>query len=700
MASTAVHFPIDKDQGRLPYWPNNEELGVASENFFVDQFVTFDATDPAPLGGGELLEDPPSPSILLDSLNDILTNSSSNDLDTPSGQSQTEVAVTSASLEIAPLPSPQAPTLEQSKSVPPELTAPLLADPVLGGGSISDSELLRLEGISLKSPKLNATEPSSPHFTNTAPTSQRRHSRVLDSIYATFRRATNRTKPHKLQDPPPLARNGATTMVDTFERRGSACYEIPGGLDMSGFADIKLEEALDNHGLPLSPPLTSKIPPDQHSNDVMNFVTGHFEDPFCDNLLAPPAMIHPAGHRHDTNLDTPMHTPGLNDGTFYHHTMALMDSPNRNSFRQHHPQPKQRSTSSAEWPMEGILTSDNHTNNLWSASSPSAAPAYIPDGGGAMPSPEWWDPPQHTNGHQHSGHRGRTRTQNGVHNNATLNISMHSHQADLPYEYSNGNGGDISGLMIHMPQPRAPQAAVLSSSVNDSLGMSPSSRYYPVPAPGGHRHTSSSSSASSSHHGHNPHPHHRGHHSEQRRPRPRAPSSGARHYGTYVEAPLTSPRKMLSCYALREESASPTPRPHPRHRASSSSLQVRKRRSWTRRQAEPRTPGAHRSSSSARSASFDPGSGNRRNSDGGGGGGGLGGIEFCNYTPSDKKVLMNGVAPSGSSKTKARREREAQEHSRKLSEALTLEHNRKLSEAVRAAGGDVEKLRQCGYFNE
>lgn len=66
-------------------------------------------------------------------------------------------------------------------------------------------------------------------------------------------------------------------------------------------------------------------------------------------------------------------------------------------------------------------------------------------------------------------------------------------------------------------------------------------------------------------------------------------------------------------------------------------------------------------------------------------------IEFCNYTPSDKKVLMNGVAPSGSSKTKARREREAQEHKRKMSEAYM--------QVIRAAGGDVEKLRQNGFFN-
>ncbi|KAK3403454.1 hypothetical protein B0T20DRAFT_26753 [Sordaria brevicollis] len=48
-----------------------------------------------------------------------------------------------------------------------------------------------------------------------------------------------------------------------------------------------------------------------------------------------------------------------------------------------------------------------------------------------------------------------------------------------------------------------------------------------------------------------------------------------------------------------------------------------------------------------------------------------GGIGFVNFTPLDHHTLMSGVAPSGSSKTKARREREAAEQRRKLSEDLT-----------------------------
>ncbi|EGS18610.1 uncharacterized protein CTHT_0052150 [Thermochaetoides thermophila DSM 1495] len=57
---------------------------------------------------------------------------------------------------------------------------------------------------------------------------------------------------------------------------------------------------------------------------------------------------------------------------------------------------------------------------------------------------------------------------------------------------------------------------------------------------------------------------------------------------------------------------------------------------------------------------------------------------FVNYTPQDRNLLMTGVAPSGSSKTKARREREAAERQREFRDKLT--------KMVQAAGGDVSKL--------
>ncbi|PNS20358.1 Protein kinase byr2 [Sphaceloma murrayae] len=63
---------------------------------------------------------------------------------------------------------------------------------------------------------------------------------------------------------------------------------------------------------------------------------------------------------------------------------------------------------------------------------------------------------------------------------------------------------------------------------------------------------------------------------------------------------------------------------------------------------------------------------------------------FVNLTPSDSEKLLTGVAPSGSSKTKARREKEAQERRRRLSQAAV--------KAVR--DGDLNALKQAGLVLE
>ncbi|CAD0091077.1 unnamed protein product [Aureobasidium mustum] len=63
---------------------------------------------------------------------------------------------------------------------------------------------------------------------------------------------------------------------------------------------------------------------------------------------------------------------------------------------------------------------------------------------------------------------------------------------------------------------------------------------------------------------------------------------------------------------------------------------------------------------------------------------------FVNYTASDSEKLLTGVAPSGSSKTKARREREAVEKRRRFSQAAL--------KAVAKAGGDLGELRDAGLM--
>lgn len=65
-------------------------------------------------------------------------------------------------------------------------------------------------------------------------------------------------------------------------------------------------------------------------------------------------------------------------------------------------------------------------------------------------------------------------------------------------------------------------------------------------------------------------------------------------------------------------------------------------------------------------------------------------VGFVNFTPNDSQKILTGVAPSGSSKTKARREQEANEKRRRLSEAA--------EKILVESGGDLEKLRASGLF--
>ena len=66
-------------------------------------------------------------------------------------------------------------------------------------------------------------------------------------------------------------------------------------------------------------------------------------------------------------------------------------------------------------------------------------------------------------------------------------------------------------------------------------------------------------------------------------------------------------------------------------------------------------------------------------------GGGM--IDFVNFTSKDASKLLNDVAPSGSSKTRQRREQEARDKRKKLSEAAM--------KAVKAAGGDVNAFERA-----
>ncbi|KAI9167568.1 Developmental regulatory protein wetA [Paramyrothecium foliicola] len=211
---------------------------------------------------------------------------------------------------------------------------------------------------------------------------------------------------------------------------------------------------------------------------------------------------------------------------------------------------------------------------------------------------------------------------------ASINMGMHTQQAGLPYEYAPIPDPSTAGLMIHMPQPRPPQPTVVTD-------MSAAAQTYlppPPPIPATER------------------PH---------RP-PRAPSSGARHRNL-SSSPLKKTR------TPRAPSASPTPAT--RH-SSGGSMNSLRNASGRLPASMPGTPCSVRKRRGREASGSDEGG-------------------FVNFGPRDATQIMTGVAPSGSSKTKARREKELQEKNRRLSEAAM--------KIVAAAGGDVDKLAEHGF---
>ena len=215
--------------------------------------------------------------------------------------------------------------------------------------------------------------------------------------------------------------------------------------------------------------------------------------------------------------------------------------------------------------------------------------------------------------------------------------ALHAQQAEqLPFEYAQPPFQDTgsSGLMIHIPHP---QAALGDMNPSPHTQLPPHIPLPPPPpAPVGDR---------------------------QNRP-PRAPSSGARHLSN-------SPVRRV-----RAPSASPT-RTHPGHNRHSSNGSVSSMRSASGGRLPASMPGTPCSVRKRRSR--EPSGSNSGTSD----------VGFVNFTPNDGGMLMTGVAPSGSSKTKARREKEAADRRKKMNEAAIR--------AVAAAGGDVERLMEQGF---
>lgn len=605
MAFTTAPLPMDKDQGA--FWQGGEELFVTNDNFF-DQYVSFETVEPTTFDYGSF-GNPPSPSILLDSL-DCLTNS-------PDSQSQPPAQHRLAEAAARPGP-PVLSSGQHARSVPALYDHQ--SDVALGRASISDSELLRLEGISLRSPGINTSASSSPRPVPSSPLSPRRNRRFLDAVHATVRRPPHRPTAPVLA--PAAAPHPDVKTESGYHGMDQQPQNVANGAMDPAYGPI------DCRGLPLSPPLTGKLPTESQRPRGTPFVTGHLEDPFGEGYIAPhPPQSRAHGER------APLCKPVFRNAS---QPMDLVHP----VFQPH----KQRSTSSAEWPAESPAAQGPRAP--WAAGHMDA-----PDGRNRRGPDSWAEDAEGTPAGGHP-------LLYDPHGQA---LRMH-HQRGRPppykgpYEPVDG----LSGLAIHMPQPQPPLGAPATPRRRATAA-------YPSPA-----------AASSQHRP-------RGLYTDRRPLPPRTPTSGARHFGA---ASLTSPRKpsvllhsasrpLLAQHPHDESPASPTPTPSSAtaSRRRSSSMSVRKQRSWSRR--EPRPPNIPASSLSSTTTPTTP----FACSPGLGGGG----VDFVNFTPSDKTVLMQGVAPSGSSKTKARREKEALDRRRKLSEAAY--------KAVQAAGGDLERLK-------
>lgn len=657
------------------------------------------------------------------------------------------------------------------------------------GGSISDSELLRLEGLSVKSPRGLMARPGPPSstFISTSvppqssssahgfllpPSSHLHHagvvhptpddidlcnlakngqpnfkpagSRRFESLRATIRRTVGghsrqqRLQSHQQQQqqPPNTVPNppaSSPSLMESDERNPRRFPSDDGQLMWDG--------------LPISPPLTDMAHP-QHNNraDTSAFVAGFMDDPFFD----PHSFHHEAALGHAAQLNgkaaafnsnipnTPLHTPN-----HLKIEEAATDDPS---------QYFSAATTGDHWPLGG-------TSFVHGAADLPHSTSFLSDNGLITDGWSFGDPSSDSGSNNLSfgsaADSPSTSTRN--HNNLTIQVPPYAvvHDTNHTPGSETDHFGPANALMIHMPQPRTPGSApLLSSGLPHTHPNAASLADAMYTFPGPHESTPQ--------HHHMPQQQQQQQHMAamrgaytdhtHRRHKPRAPSSGARYHQQHLPVGATnlSPRKVRQ---PSSSSSSPSPTPyhtalgtgrrsrsasrrqssiggadHLHHRKSATDLAqhggivvpssdtnshaIRKRRSissWRGSSSGSGVGGGANGSSASARRNGSGSSSNGDNNGGGtnvGGGGSLGGsssggfglgggggsseIGFVNYTPDDHNVLMTGVAPSGSSKTKARREKEAMERQRKLSEAVV--------KAVTAAGVDVSRLKEEGIM--
>lgn len=468
----------------------------------------------------------------------------------------------------------------------------------LPGASISDSDLPRLDGMTLHSPTkktANGSRPTSPTPPNTA--RKGGAGKFVNALSSTIKKATKgRGRTAKRADP-------------TMERAMSPGGDADGGTLMNRKTrqqkGIKREETEGMISPPMEHPqmqnqqhLHHQQQQQQQQHAVsMNFVHGMVDDPFVENSRPPMPP------RYFSTANTPQESPVAPE--MFHNTDPI---PQGHGWGGH-----------------------GHTES-WGAG--------------------WWDMNIVNQNQEQQQQQQQLIAEHQ--RQASFNAGMHAQQGEIGYEYGSATVQDPStaGLMINLSPGRThqqQQSPIVTTGPGGDLVVN-GQTYLPPPIP-----------------------------ATEPRPRPpRAKSSGARH---------------LSISPMRKTSRAPSASPTRRNSRQSSGGSISSVRSASGRLPGD-MPGTPCSIKKRRSRDVSlTGSGTTTTTTATavtqqslGGGGGVG---FVNFTPSDGGMLMTGVAPSGSSKTKARREKEAMEKRRKLSEAAM--------KAVAAAGGDVDKLIEQGF---
>ncbi|KAK4178357.1 hypothetical protein QBC36DRAFT_386019 [Triangularia setosa] len=563
-----------------------------------------------------------------------------------------------------------------------------------GGGTVSDSELLKLEGLSMRATKVEVPHPVASVPPSPAPlgSSPKKSSR-LGAFCSRFRSKAASTLQGRFkqqQQQMEIKQESMSTPVISSAQMG------PGAAKPSPGRPRPVNLGLSKQQLPLSPPLTGAMPASTqpqtisgnqlmngNSNNNMNFVNGFIDDPFLTDQFLRGGQLSPSlqtnsGATNGNLPHTPLQTPLINGNP-------------------------------AAWQL------------------PVTSPGFAMSPNGEI-NTNWWDTTgidamdtdpitQLFPSNSTTTTTSTTSTTSTNLRDASLNLAMHLPHNSFEYPAPPGTE-DFSvsnnNLMLHMPQPRGPNAAALRPQYRAQQQQQQQQQQQPPPP------LPPSSSS--------------------RRPKPRAPSSGARHHHYSANGGTSgsgmSPRKTRTASGSsttpsptttasskastggappggrlhhRSTSMQMLPNHHHQHTISSSGTlldppgnggtpsAIRKRRSWTGRRASHSTsqvnlnalmppnggssPRSHKSTRRTASCSSLAALAGM-NGDGGGGGGG----SFVNYTPQDKQLLMTGVAPSGSSKTKLRREKEAKEKAREFKE--------RLARAVEAAGGDLKRLEE------